>query len=161
MGPTAKAGLLCSMLALMFAGQLLEREMAARRRAAVEEKKKAPAPYAERIKPLAIGELPRPRPEAPPSGATAGAAASGSSSAAPAGAASGARAGPLRTAPDGSTTYVVQQGDTLARIAKKLYGTEGALDLIAERNRRTLPDPAKLQVGMTLHIPSRERVAPR
>src|SRR5262245_4975654 len=154
MGPTAKAGLLCAMFALMAAGQLLEKELGTQRRAALEEKKRAPQPYSNLIGPLPQGELPSPKPGTPPPppGASAGASAS---------AGAGASSGGSRTAPDGSTVYVVQQGDTLAKIAKKHYGTEGALDLIAERNKKTLPDPAKLQVGMTLHIPAREKPATR
>jgi LysM repeat protein len=49
------------------------------------------------------------------------------------------------------TTYVVQAGDTMSRIAKK-FGVSLS-DLIAA-NADTLPNPDKLQIGDTLIIPT-------
>lgn len=50
-------------------------------------------------------------------------------------------------------TYVVQKGDTLAKIAKKVYGSEKRWKAIWDANRRSVPDPNKLKVGQKLVIP--------
>lgn len=50
-------------------------------------------------------------------------------------------------------TYKVESGDTLAGIARKFYKNSGQWQKIAEANKETLPDPAKLQPGMVLVIP--------
>lgn len=143
MGPTAKAGLICAMVALMLAGQLLEKEFAGKRKALALERKTAPQPYAELLEPLPPGKLPTPRPEPKPQPGVGGA------------------PQPLPNTPSGEIVYVVQQNDTLSKIAKRLLGAEASADLIAERNKKVLPDPAKLQVGMTLHIPAKKKPAPR
>ncbi|HEX3035275.1 MAG TPA: LysM domain-containing protein, partial [Thermodesulfobacteriota bacterium] len=48
--------------------------------------------------------------------------------------------------------YVVQEGDTLASIAKEKLGSEDQWQSIAEANN--LDSPYQLQVGQTLIIPS-------
>ena len=50
-------------------------------------------------------------------------------------------------------TYQVQSGDTLAGIARKFYKNMGQWQKIAEANKGTLSDPAKLKPGMVLVIP--------
>ena len=50
-------------------------------------------------------------------------------------------------------TYVVQKGDTLSHIAKRLYGNAEAWKPIYEANKDILPAPEKLHTGMTLKIP--------
>ncbi len=49
--------------------------------------------------------------------------------------------------------YTVVQGDSLFVIAKKVYGSGARWKEIAEANRDTLPDPARLKLGQTLTIP--------
>lgn len=60
-----------------------------------------------------------------------------------------------RPAPARSTsdTYVVQSGDTLSRIARRLYNDSSRWKEIYEANRGTLPSPQSLKVGQTLIIP--------
>ncbi|MFZ2955406.1 MAG: LysM domain-containing protein [Candidatus Ozemobacteraceae bacterium] len=48
-------------------------------------------------------------------------------------------------------TYVVQKGDTMAKISKKVYGTTKKWKKIAEANK--IKDPKALKVGKTLKIP--------
>lgn len=50
-------------------------------------------------------------------------------------------------------TYVVQQGDTLSRIAAKEYGDANRWDEILEANKNTLKRPENIRVGQTLVIP--------
>jgi LysM repeat protein len=59
--------------------------------------------------------------------------------------------------PGGFTTYTVQSGDTLARIAQKLYGDPHKYPLIQKANN--LPD-GRIWVGLVLIIPALERVEP-
>ena len=49
------------------------------------------------------------------------------------------------------STYVVEKGDTLAKISKKLYGTTKKWKGIAEANN--IKNPKSLKVGMKLQIP--------
>ena len=49
------------------------------------------------------------------------------------------------------TTYVVQAGDTLGAVARKLYGNAALFPLIVAANR--IEDPDRLQVGARLMIP--------
>ncbi|MBF0543481.1 MAG: LysM peptidoglycan-binding domain-containing protein [Candidatus Riflebacteria bacterium] len=49
--------------------------------------------------------------------------------------------------------YVVQKGDTLAKISKKVYGTTKKWKKIADANH--LKNPKALKVGMTLKIPKK------
>ena len=61
------------------------------------------------------------------------------------------------TTPGGFTTYTVQSGDTLSRIAQKLYGDPHQYPLIQKANN--LPD-GRIWVGQVLIIPALEQVEP-
>lgn len=50
-------------------------------------------------------------------------------------------------------TYVVQPGDTLSRIAAKVYGDAAKWKPIFEANRNVLPSPQSIRVGQPLVIP--------
>lgn len=52
-----------------------------------------------------------------------------------------------------STTYVVQRGDTLSRIAREFYGDAGQYMKIFDANKDKLSDPDKIRVGQELVIP--------
>ncbi len=52
-----------------------------------------------------------------------------------------------------ATTYRVQRGDTLSRIAANLYNDSSAWNKIYEANRDILPTPNSLREGQTLKIP--------
>lgn len=54
----------------------------------------------------------------------------------------------------GMNTYVVQPGDNLWKIARKLYGRGWRWRIIYEANADTLPDPGQLHVGQILVIPN-------
>lgn len=55
---------------------------------------------------------------------------------------------------DASRQYRVQSGDSLYRIAQKLYGNGQMADELYQVNRQTIgADPAKLKVGMVLQLP--------
>lgn len=56
-------------------------------------------------------------------------------------------------APRASDTYVVQPGDTLSRIATKMYNDGNRWKDIYEANRATLPAPQSIKVGQSLVIP--------
>ncbi len=49
--------------------------------------------------------------------------------------------------------YVVQSGDTLSKIALKMYGKSSEWDKIYEANRDVLPAPERLSRGQVLRIP--------
>jgi len=51
--------------------------------------------------------------------------------------------------------YIVQPGDTLGRIAQKIYGEFRLWTLIFEANRDKIPNPNLIRVGMELLIPKR------
>lgn len=51
------------------------------------------------------------------------------------------------------STYVVQPGDNLSRIAERMYGSSGRWADIYEANRGTLKSPESVRVGQTLVIP--------
>jgi hypothetical protein len=53
-------------------------------------------------------------------------------------------------------TYVVQPGDTLSKIAQRVYGNAGLWNLIFEANRDKLANPSLLRVGLELRLPKRE-----
>ena len=50
-------------------------------------------------------------------------------------------------------TYVVQPGDSLYAISKKIYGDSSHIDSIYSANRDTLKSKNSLQVGQTLRLP--------
>ncbi len=52
-----------------------------------------------------------------------------------------------------STTYTVQAGDTLSKIAKTHLGDANAYMKIFDANKDKLSDPDKIQVGQVLTIP--------
>lgn len=49
--------------------------------------------------------------------------------------------------------YTVQSGDTLTKIAKKVYGSSKNYKLIYEANKDTMPSEASLKIGQKLKIP--------
>lgn len=49
--------------------------------------------------------------------------------------------------------YIVKKGDTLQKIAKKVYGSYGKWGKIYEANKDKMSDPDQLKVGMKLCIP--------
>ncbi|MCB1069261.1 MAG: LysM peptidoglycan-binding domain-containing protein [Verrucomicrobia bacterium] len=49
--------------------------------------------------------------------------------------------------------YVVQAGDTLSRIATRVYNNPALWERIYEANRETLRSPESIRVGQTLRIP--------
>lgn len=53
----------------------------------------------------------------------------------------------------GGRTYVVEPGDTLEKISRKLYKNKGRIQDLADANINNLPNPKKLQVGQTLIVP--------
>ncbi|HVY60776.1 MAG TPA: LysM peptidoglycan-binding domain-containing protein [Planctomycetota bacterium] len=146
MGTTARIGLVLAMIALLFAGQLVEREFRRRRG---EREPTIAAEYQDLLAPLPDAHLP-----ARPAGHRPGAVTDGTR-------APGAGAAALARNDEPAKAYVVQPGDTLGKIAKKLYGSEVAWKPIFEKNRALIPDPARLQVGAVLQIPPREKPAGR
>jgi len=60
---------------------------------------------------------------------------------------------PVATKVTSLDSYVVQQGDTLSRIAGKVYGDANKWDVILEANKNTLKRPENIRVGQTLLIP--------
>jgi len=60
------------------------------------------------------------------------------------------------TKTSGASTYTVEGGDTLHRIANKVYGDSKLWNQIYEANKSTIgSDPAALKVGMKLQIPAK------
>jgi len=53
----------------------------------------------------------------------------------------------------GVEEYVVQEGDTLQKIAKKYYDSYKPWVKIYEANKDVLPDPNRIKAGMKLRIP--------
>jgi tetratricopeptide (TPR) repeat protein len=69
-----------------------------------------------------------------------------------------AASAPAPPAAASATTYVVQPGDTLARIAGRVYGDSKRWQPIYEANRAALPGgPQSVRVGQTLIIPKQDR----
>ncbi len=64
------------------------------------------------------------------------------------------RTAPAAEARPAEKTYVVQPGDTLSGIAKKVYGSSAQWERLAAANQDRLPDPAKLRAGITLRVPA-------
>ncbi len=59
----------------------------------------------------------------------------------------------IEAPPPSRPGYIVQQGDTLARIAQKFYGDRTAWKQIYQANRDVLANPNDLKVGQELKIP--------
>lgn len=57
--------------------------------------------------------------------------------------------------PAAAQEYTVQKGDSLAKIARRVYGEERLADMIFQANRDVLTDPAKIRVGQKLKIPAK------
>src|SRR6266480_7321075 len=53
----------------------------------------------------------------------------------------------------GDRSYVVQSGDTLVAISRKLYKSRKRWKEILDANKKSIPDPKKLTIGQTLIIP--------
>ena len=69
-------------------------------------------------------------------------------------------AGTGETPVDSSTSYRVQSGDTLERIAEKLYGDSHMQDKLYDTNRKLIgPDENRLKIGMVLVLPQPPSVA--
>ncbi len=54
---------------------------------------------------------------------------------------------------DATQWYEVRKGDTLAKIAKQLYGDAALSPRIFCANRESLTDPNRIEVGQKLRIP--------
>lgn len=54
---------------------------------------------------------------------------------------------------DQSTNYIVENGDSLSKIAKRFYGNASAWKSIFEANRDQLVDPDQIKPGQILKIP--------
>ncbi len=50
--------------------------------------------------------------------------------------------------------YVIASGDTLSKIAKRVYGNANDYTRIFEANREVIKDPDKIYVGQKIRIPS-------
>jgi nucleoid-associated protein YgaU len=58
------------------------------------------------------------------------------------------------TAPPPDSTYEVQKGDSLSKIAKHFYGNAGEWRRIFEANKDRIKDPDLIQPGWKLTIPN-------
>ncbi|MGK0366634.1 MAG: nucleoid-associated protein YgaU [Saprospiraceae bacterium] len=58
-----------------------------------------------------------------------------------------------------ASTYTVQSGDTLGKIAKEIYGDAMKYKAIFEANTDTLKNPDAIRVGQVLNIPSANNLA--
>jgi nucleoid-associated protein YgaU len=50
-------------------------------------------------------------------------------------------------------TYTVKSGDTLSQIAQQICGSAKFTNKLIELNKKTLPNPDRLQIGMELRFP--------
>jgi len=62
--------------------------------------------------------------------------------------------------PEAGTTYVVQKGDTLQKIAQKFYGSSKKWYQIYKANKETLKTPDRIRPGQKLVIPPAEKQQP-
>ncbi len=60
---------------------------------------------------------------------------------------------PAPPQPAAADSYVVQSGDTLSRIAAKVYGDPNKWNVLFEANKHTLARPESVRVGQTLVVP--------
>ena len=74
-------------------------------------------------------------------------------SAAPAGAAKAASGSASASSTPLGHGYTVQPGDSLSKIAKKLYGESDRWKEIWEANRAKIPNPDLIHPGLELQIP--------
>lgn len=51
-------------------------------------------------------------------------------------------------------TYVIEKGDTLSTISKKIYGKSSKWSVILDANKDKITDAGKLKVGMKINIPA-------
>ncbi len=58
-------------------------------------------------------------------------------------------------APPKIETYTVQSGDSLSKIAKRIYGDANAWKTIFEANRDQIKDPDLIHPGQILKVPAR------
>jgi tetratricopeptide (TPR) repeat protein len=63
------------------------------------------------------------------------------------------RTTPNRIVRTATRTYTVQQGDSLLKIARKIYGDQSKWTTIFEANRSQLDRPNRLRVGQVLRMP--------
>ena len=56
--------------------------------------------------------------------------------------------------------YVVHSGDTLASIAKQLYGSADYWPALYSANKATITDPSQIQVGQALTVPAKPAKVP-
>lgn len=57
------------------------------------------------------------------------------------------------TAPSAGDSYVVQQGDSLSKIAKARYGDARRWKAIYEANKDRITNPDHIEPGWTIRIP--------
>lgn len=67
--------------------------------------------------------------------------------------ATGTAPAPVTKAPPKAVYHVVQKGDTLSQISQARYGSMRYARLIQEANKRLIPNPDLLPVGVRLRIP--------
>ena len=65
---------------------------------------------------------------------------------------------PTEKEPEDSQVYTVRSGDTLSRIAKRLYGASTLWPKLLEWNNDRIPDRNRLVPGMKLRVPSIEQL---
>ncbi len=61
---------------------------------------------------------------------------------------------PLSSSPQSGKTYKIQQGDTLSKISRKVYGDSKYFNLIFEANKDKLKSPSDLKLGEDITIPA-------
>jgi nucleoid-associated protein YgaU len=49
--------------------------------------------------------------------------------------------------------YIVRKGDSLAAIARRVYGSEAKVQLLIDANKDTLADPSSIRPGQLLRVP--------
>ena len=64
------------------------------------------------------------------------------------------QSGAVSTAPAAAQTYTVVAGDSLSKIAKKLFGNANRWRDIYEANRDQIKNPDLIRVGQVLNIPA-------
>lgn len=64
------------------------------------------------------------------------------------------QSGASTTASEASETYEVKPGDSLSKIAKRVYGNASQWKRIFEANQDVIKDPDKIFPGQKLKIPS-------